>query len=164
MQSDAKIYPSNRSQRIPFIWSLVGFCLLWFRIALGQESSGDATAMHSGSDAKLTSCASCVQLRVSVSDFIPIAGSDYFVDGYGVVYSHTILTVLEPADFAGRKLTIEHVAVPDDGSIWRSVGDEAFIELSPVGLESTTVIIPASQVTIKKHDGQEPPLRRPCQQ
>lgn len=50
MHSGAKIYPSNQSQCIPFRWSLVGFCMLWFHIAIGQRVSGDGTAMRSGSD------------------------------------------------------------------------------------------------------------------
>lgn len=105
--------------------------------------------MRSCSDVKLVSCASCVRLRVSVSDFIRVAGSDYFIDGSGIVCSHTILTVIESADFAGRRLTLEHVVVPDDGSIWRSVGSEAFIELSPVGPDSATMIIPVSEVSVQ---------------
>lgn len=140
---------SNGSVSSLFLWCLAGCLALWPHATLSQCMGRDL-AMHSKEKEESDSCSSCVRFKVSVSKFIRVAGSDNFVDGYGFVYSHTILTVIEPVELLGRRLTVEHTAVPDDGSIWLSVGEEAFIELSPVGLESPTVIIPAREVRIQK--------------
>lgn len=142
---------SDGSSGSRFQWGLASFFVLWSYITLAQGVGRDMV-VHSDGKEESRSCPSCVKLRVLVSEFVRIAGSDDFVEGYGVVYSHTILTVIEPAALSGRKLTIEHTAVPAGGSIWRSVGAEAIIELSPVGLQSPTVIIPAGEVDIRKQD------------
>lgn len=132
------------------------------------QAVGPHVSMKSKEEAASDSCSTCVELRVVVAEFIPIAGSDNFIDGFGMVYSHTILKLIEPPEFFGRSLTIEHTVMPETDSIWRSVGCEAFIELSPVGLESPTVIVPAREVTIRKADSEsscenadEPELEEP---
>lgn len=83
-----------------------------------------------------------MRFKVRVSEFIPIASSDSFIDGYGVVYSHTILWVIEPAEHYGRKIIVEHTALPEEGTLWRSVGEEALVDLPDAVLKFPKMIIP----------------------
>jgi hypothetical protein len=89
-----------------------------------------------------------VRFKVVVSEFIPLASSDSFIDGSGVVYSHTMLSVIEPAMHFGRELTIEHVGSPDEGSEWSAVGTELIIDLPAFVLESPGLIIPVGNARL----------------
>lgn len=79
------------------------------------------------------------------SEFIPIVSSDSFIDGYGVVYSHTIFSVIEPAEHYGRRITVEHTALPEEGSLWRAVGEEVVIDLPGAVLKFPGMMIPVSE-------------------
>lgn len=89
-----------------------------------------------------------MRFRVQITEFVPIASSDSIIDGYGVVYSHTILSVLEPAEQHGRRITIEHTALPDEGSLWRAVGEETLIDLPDAVLKFPRMMIPVSEAVL----------------
>lgn len=89
-----------------------------------------------------------MRFKVQVAEFIPIASSDSFIDGYGVVYSHTMLSVIEPAEHYGRRITIEHTTLPEEGSLWRAVGEEALIDLPDAVLKFPRMMIPVSEALL----------------
>jgi hypothetical protein len=89
-----------------------------------------------------------MRFRVQITEFIPIASSDSFIDGYGVVYSHTILSVIEPAEQHGRRIIVEHTALPEEGSLWRAVGEKALIDLPDAVLKFPGMMIPVSEALL----------------
>ena len=131
-------------------WGLVSIFAICSPIVIANDALALVERCENGDES--ASRSKCVRLKVVVSKFIPVASADDFVGGYGVVYSHTILTVIEPGDLSGRRLTIEHTSMPEEGSIWRSVGEEAVIALPPFGLESLTVIIPVREVRVQDQE------------
>lgn len=116
-------------------------------LALFQEGER-AVATHAEGAAEGKLSAAPVQLKVVVSEFIPLAGSDSFFDGSGIVYSHTLLSVVEPVTHFGRHLTIEHVVLPQEGSLWNAVGTELVIELPVYVLQVRDLIIPVGSVRL----------------
>ena len=99
-------------------------------------------------DSDASPAAQLMRFRAQVSEFIPIASSDSFIDGYGVVYSHTMLSVIEPAEHYGRRITIEHTTLPEEGSLWRAVGEEALVDLPDAVLKFPRMMIPVSEALL----------------
>ena len=150
MTRERKILNFNGALGSLLRWGLVSIFAICSPIVIANDALALVERSENGDES--TSCSKCVRLKVVVSKFIPVATTDDFVEGYGVVYSHTILSVIEPVDLSGRKLTIEHTSMPEEGSLWRSVGEEAVIALRPFALESLTVIIPVREVRIQDQE------------
>lgn len=99
-------------------------------------------------DSDVTVTGQAMRFKVQVAEFIPIASSDSFIDGSGVVYSHTIFSVIEPDEHYGRRITVEHTAMPEEGSLWRAVGEEALVDLPDAVLKFPQMMIPASEALL----------------
>ena len=82
-----------------------------------------------------------VRVVAEVTAFHPQGMADDYADGTSAVYDLTVLTVREPADLAGKTVSVMHDTPAPEGSIWRAVGAFATFEVdrSAVGNDAVTV-------------------------
>ena len=82
-----------------------------------------------------------IQIVAEVTAFHPQGMFDDFADGTSAVYDLTVLTVREPADLAGKTVSVMHDTPAPEGSVWREVGAFATFEVdrSAVGNDAVTV-------------------------
>lgn len=106
----------------------------------------DESAVHKERDNSMTR--ERIRLNVQVVYYRPHAIHDDFIDGTSQSFGLTILMIIEPAAFNGRRLSIVHARTPSDGSIWTEVGKEHVIEMEKWAIEIPKLYIPPESIAV----------------
>lgn len=89
-----------------------------------------------------------IKLAVEVSFFKPEAMHDDFVDGTSASYGLTVLTIVEPGKYAGKRLRILHTKTPPNDSIWVKVGQRCVVEVEEWLLNDPGTLVPPEKVSV----------------
>lgn len=89
-----------------------------------------------------------VRVVAEVTAFHPQGMFDDFADGTSTAYDLTVLTVREPADLAGKTVSVVHDTPAPEGSIWRVVGAFATVEVDRTAVGNDAVTVNAAAVQL----------------
>ena len=96
-----------------------------------------------------------IEIEAVVTKFIPNAMSDYYDSGDFVVYDATVLEILAPAHFRGKKLTIFHNEPVAPDSPWREINRKLRFSIEEEYLNSDNLLFDGALHHLRTSTGDE---------